>query len=58
MRDHDMSYDSAYAFAKARRACVEPNVGFVQVLRAWEGHIPRSAGLSGEGERPLKEPTY
>jgi len=37
IKNHGMSYDSAYAFVKNKRPCIKPNSGFVEALRAWEG---------------------
>lgn len=31
-----MSYDDAHAFVRQKRACIKPNLGFVQALREWE----------------------
>ncbi|KAG5643619.1 hypothetical protein DXG03_000586 [Asterophora parasitica] len=36
IRNHGMSYDSAFALCKRNRACVKPNSGFVTALREWE----------------------
>ncbi|KAJ7650932.1 protein-tyrosine phosphatase-like protein [Roridomyces roridus] len=36
IRQHAMSYDSAFALVKTRRACIHPNSGFVAALRDWE----------------------
>ncbi|KAH8822330.1 protein-tyrosine phosphatase-like protein [Flagelloscypha sp. PMI_526] len=33
---HGMSFDTALAHCKEKRACVEPNSGFVDVLQEWE----------------------
>jgi len=37
IRYHGMSYDSAFAMVKSKRACIKPNSGFVEALRSWEG---------------------
>jgi hypothetical protein len=31
-----MTYDSAMAYLKRKRACVKPNSAFVQALQEWE----------------------
>ncbi|KAG6895566.1 hypothetical protein C0992_000597 [Termitomyces sp. T32_za158] len=36
IRNHGMSYDTAFTFLKRKRACVQPNPGFVAALREWE----------------------
>jgi len=36
IRNHRMTYDQALELVKSKRACVEPNAGFVRCLRAWE----------------------
>ncbi|KAL1746871.1 protein-tyrosine phosphatase-like protein [Schizophyllum fasciatum] len=43
IRNQGMTYDSAFALCKQRRACVKPNSGFVTALREWEAmyHAPR-----------------
>ncbi|EIN12287.1 phosphotyrosine protein [Punctularia strigosozonata HHB-11173 SS5] len=33
---HGMTYEQAFEFCKARRACVKPNSGFVACLKEWE----------------------
>ena len=33
---HEMSYDEAHAYVKAKRACIFPNSGFVKFLKALE----------------------
>ncbi|CAA7266113.1 unnamed protein product [Cyclocybe aegerita] len=42
-----MSYDSALAFVRRRRACVRPNSGFVRALQEWETAV-RSGGMAGQ----------
>ncbi|KAF8993128.1 protein-tyrosine phosphatase-like protein [Cyathus striatus] len=37
IRNHGMSFESAYALCRHKRACVKPNQGFVQALQEWEG---------------------
>lgn len=36
MRFHDLDYDAAYLYIKARRSCINPNEGFEQQLRSLE----------------------
>lgn len=46
IKNHDMSYEFAFAFVKKYRACIQPNSGFVNCLKEWElrqrPHITRS----------------
>jgi len=46
IKNHDMSYEFAFAFVKKYRACIKPNSGFVKCLKEWEikqrPHINRS----------------
>jgi protein-tyrosine phosphatase len=35
IRNHGMSYESALAFVRRKRACVKPNPGFAQALVEW-----------------------
>ena len=37
IRNLGMSYDSAHALLIGKRACINPNSGFVAVLQEWEG---------------------
>ncbi|KAF8998673.1 protein-tyrosine phosphatase-like protein [Cyathus striatus] len=37
IRNYGMSFKSAYALCRHKRACVKPNQGFVQALQEWEG---------------------
>ncbi|KAF9523155.1 protein-tyrosine phosphatase-like protein [Crepidotus variabilis] len=41
IRNHGMSYDSAHALVKRKRACVKPNSGFVVALQEWEASFRR-----------------
>ncbi|TFK38876.1 protein-tyrosine phosphatase-like protein [Crucibulum laeve] len=36
IRNHGMSFDSAFALCKHKRACVKPNSGFIRALQEWE----------------------
>jgi protein-tyrosine phosphatase len=36
IRNHGMSYESALAFVRRKRACVKPNPGFARALVEWE----------------------
>ncbi|KAF8152103.1 protein-tyrosine phosphatase-like protein [Mycena galopus ATCC 62051] len=36
IRNHGMSYESALAFVKRKRACAKPNPGFARALVEWE----------------------
>ncbi|KAF7303570.1 hypothetical protein MIND_00586300 [Mycena indigotica] len=36
IRNHGMTYDSALAYVKRKRACVKPNPGFARALMEWE----------------------
>ncbi|KAF9444655.1 phosphatases II [Macrolepiota fuliginosa MF-IS2] len=36
IRNRGMTYDSAYAYLKRKRACVKPNPTFIQALQEWE----------------------
>jgi len=43
IRNHGMSFDTAHALVKRKRACVKPNPGFIQALQEWEGLWRRPA---------------
>ncbi|KAG6852377.1 hypothetical protein C0991_012607 [Blastosporella zonata] len=43
IRNHGMSYDSAFTLLKRKRACVKPNSGFVTALKEWEADWRRPA---------------
>ncbi|KAJ7058940.1 protein-tyrosine phosphatase-like protein [Mycena amicta] len=36
IRNHGMSYESALAYVKRKRACAKPNPGFARALMEWE----------------------
>ncbi|TDL19164.1 phosphatases II [Rickenella mellea] len=44
IRQHNMTYDSAYKLVKAKRMCIKPNPGFEKTLRDWERDL-RTAGV-------------
>ncbi|KAI0088454.1 phosphatases II [Irpex rosettiformis] len=41
---HNMSYDAAFDLVKRKRACVNPNSGFVRCLQEWERQWRPPAG--------------
>lgn len=43
IRKRGMTYESAFALVRARRACVKPNAGFVNALKEWEYACQRAA---------------
>ncbi|KAF7325072.1 hypothetical protein MKEN_00549900 [Mycena kentingensis (nom. inval.)] len=45
IRNHAMSYESALAFVKRKRACVKPNPGFARALVEWEASWRSRPGM-------------
>ncbi|KAF7359896.1 Phosphatases II [Mycena venus] len=45
IREHSMTYDTAFDLVKRQRQCIKPNPGFVKTLREWEStcKAPRPA---------------
>jgi len=43
IRNHGMSFDSAHALLKRKRACIKPNSGFIMALQEWEAAWRRPA---------------
>ncbi|EGN97794.1 hypothetical protein SERLA73DRAFT_182542 [Serpula lacrymans var. lacrymans S7.3] len=58
IHDLGMTFDQAHALVKRHRPCINPNPGFVNALRAWEGkwHAPpvvkRFASYTGSSGSP------
>ncbi|KIY45934.1 phosphatases II [Fistulina hepatica ATCC 64428] len=46
IRNHGMTYDTAFGLCKSRRACVKPNSGFVMALREWEAALGQKKGMA------------
>ncbi|KAF8802210.1 phosphatases II [Phlegmacium glaucopus] len=46
IHNHGMSFETAHALVKRKRACIKPNSGFVRVLQEWDVacHGGRSSG--------------
>jgi len=53
--NHGMSFETAFAVVKRKRACIKPNSGFMKVLQEWDvachGH-GRAGGGPGQNLRP------
>ena len=44
-----MSFETAYALVKRKRACIKPNSGFVRVLQEWDVACHGRTGAGGTG---------
>ena len=51
MKTYGMSRDKALTFLKSRRSVVNPNEGFMKVLKQWESHLKRAQAMKASKER-------
>jgi len=54
IHSHGMSFETAFAMVKRKRACIKPNSGFLRVLQEWDAacHGGRGGGGPGQNMRP------
>ncbi|TFK62933.1 phosphatases II [Pluteus cervinus] len=45
IRNHGMTFDNAHGLLKRKRACINPNSGFVKILRDWESTWKRPTAI-------------
>ena len=49
MKEYQLTLDDALAYVKSKRSCINPNDGFIQQLRAYEGILSARLVWGGGG---------